>query len=56
MKFPCVLVLALFAFPGVIGFGLSAGFNQSLRDQNELLFRQLKQSRELSDYQINAVR
>lgn len=49
MRYLSILVLA-------IGFGLSAGSSPSFREQNELLFRQLKQARGLSDDQIKAVR
>jgi hypothetical protein len=56
MKYLCVLFVALFAFPGVIGFGASSGGSPSFREQNEILFRQLKQVRGLSDEQIGVVR
>ena len=56
VKLASVLVLLFFAFPGLIGFGASASSTQSLREQNELLFRQLKEVRGLSGAQIDAVR
>ena len=51
-----MLVLSLFAFPALIGLDASPATNQSLRDQNEILFQQLKQDRGLSDEQIAAIR
>jgi hypothetical protein len=56
MKLLSVLVLGVFAFPSVIGLSASPGPSQPLQEQNELLFRQLKQVRGLSDDQIGAVR
>jgi formylglycine-generating enzyme required for sulfatase activity len=56
VKFLSVLFLALFAFPGLTGFGAPPGSNQSLRQQNELLFGQLRQVRGLSENQVDAVR
>ena len=56
MKFSIALVLGLFAFPGLIGLGAPPASNQSLREQNEILFGQLKQDRGLSDEQIDAIR
>ena len=56
MKFLSALVPWLFAFPGLIGLDASPSSPPSLREQNELLFRQLSQVRGLSDDRINAVR
>jgi hypothetical protein len=56
VKLFSVLLLGLFAFPGLIGFGAPPGSNESLREQNELLYGKLKQVRGLSDDQVNAVR
>lgn len=56
MKSSIVLLTGLLAFPGVTGFGAAVSSNAVLREQNEILFRQLKDVRGLSDEQVNAVR
>ena len=56
MKFLSVLFVGLFVFPGITGFGAPGNSSPSLREQNELLFRQLKQARGFSDAQITAIR
>jgi len=54
LKLSIVLCLALIAFLCITGFGASGG--SPLREQNEFLFRQVKEERGLSDDQIAAVR
>lgn len=59
MKLLAAMAIWLFAFPAVTGFGASAGNSASmkaLQEQNEILFRQLKQVRGLTDEQVNAIR
>jgi formylglycine-generating enzyme required for sulfatase activity len=56
LKYLALLSLFLFTFPGVVSQGVSAAASPSLREANELLFRQLKEVRGLSDNQIAAIR
>jgi len=53
MKFPAFILLGLLALPGMIGY---ADPRATLKQQNEVIFRQLKDVRGLSDSQIAAVR
>lgn len=56
MKFFLTMVVMLFAFPGLMGFAASPASTPMLREQNEILFGQLKQVRGLADAQIAAIR
>jgi hypothetical protein len=56
MKRLAIAALSLIAFPVRIGIGASPAPAQSLRAANEILFRQLREVRHLSDSQIGAVR
>jgi len=56
LKILCAMFLGLVVFPCVVGFGASGNSNQTLKDQNELLLRQLKEARGLTDEQVAAVR
>jgi formylglycine-generating enzyme required for sulfatase activity len=54
MRIRSGLVLGFVALSGLIGAGVSP--LQALHEQNELLFRQLKEARGLTDDQISAIR
>jgi formylglycine-generating enzyme required for sulfatase activity len=54
MSVRSVMVVGLVALSGMVGSGVSP--SQALRQQNELLFRQLKEARGLTDAQISAIR
>lgn len=56
MRVPFAVLSCLLAFAGVLGFGAATSSNPALRQKNELLFQQLKQARDLSERQIQAVR
>ena len=56
MKTLSLLAFTLFTLPGLIGLGASSDAPHSLREQNEVLFDQLKRVRGLSDDQVSAVR
>lgn len=57
MKSLCILVLGLICFSGLTGLDAAPGLaGQELKAQNEILFRQLKEVRGLSDDQIAAIR
>jgi formylglycine-generating enzyme required for sulfatase activity len=57
VKPAAILLMGLLAFPALIGLGASPPSNsQLIRDENEILFRQLKEDRGLSDAQVAAVR
>ncbi|MEO8660127.1 MAG: hypothetical protein ABI693_16780 [Bryobacteraceae bacterium] len=54
MRLRPALMVGLLAFPGVIG--LAEPPEGSLRQQNDVLFRQLKEVRGLTDSQVDAIR
>ena len=57
MKSLCFLFLGLFCFSGLTGLDAAPGaVGVELKAQNEILFRQLKEERGLSDDQIAAIR
>lgn len=59
MKVLSLLAIGLLVFPGMTGFGASSQSSpstQAFREQNEILFRQLKELRGLPDDQIAAIR
>ena len=56
MKNASVLVWGLLALFGLNGFGQSPSAAQTLKEQNEALFKQLQSVHKLTDEQMNAIR